>query len=220
MKFLRFAALAVAAFTLSACFDLDQDVAVHRDGSGHYRVAVTAEGELGQAMKTDKRNVLAPNAAQSAVTVSGNRVTKTSSVDFASLSALKLDDEQVSLKVLSAGFLGITPSHVRFRYVMRIGHVRRAQPGGDEGVSKAVMSGMFGDHHYRFTATLPGSIERIAKVEIGGVEIKPEVSGDFYHGHTVRWQMPLARMLTAQQIVFEADFSAIGAFKDVTSSAR
>jgi len=32
--------------------------------------------------------------------------------------------------------------------------------------------------------------------------------------------MPLARMLTAQQIVFEAEFSAIGSFKDVTSSAR
>jgi hypothetical protein len=220
MKFLRLIALAVAACALSGCFDLTQDVAIYRDGSGHYRVSMTAQGELGRAIKTDKRNVLEPNKAVSTTVVEGGKVTKTSSVDFTSLSDLKLDDEQVSLKVLSPGFLGITPSHVRFRYVARIGNVRKAQSGGEEGVAKAVMSGMFGDRQYRFTATLPGSVERIAPVKIGGVEIKPQVSGDFYHGHTIAWHMPLGRMLTADRIVFEADFSAIGAFRDVTSSGR
>src|ERR1700754_5081006 len=200
MKFLRFAALAVAACALSGCFDLAQDVAVYRDGSGRYAVAVTAEGELGKAIRSDKRNVLAPNAATSTLSVNGDKVTRTASIDFTSLSALKLDDEQVSLKVLSPGFLGITPSHMRFRYVVNMSHARKTQANGDEAVGNAVMSGMFGDHHYRFAATLPGSIERIAPVKVDGVEIKPQISGDFYHGHTIAWRMPLGRLLMAQQI--------------------
>ena len=62
---------------------------------------------------------------------------------------------------------------------------------------------------------------RIARqLKVDGVEIKPEVTGDFYRGHTIRWRMPLARMLMAREIVFEADFSAIGSFKDVTSAGR
>lgn len=220
MKFLRFAALAVTACALSGCFDLDQDMTVYRDGSGRYRIAVTAEGELGQAIRKDKRNVLAPNEARSTLSVNGDRVTRTASVDFTDLSALKLDDERVRLKVLSPGFLGITPTHVRFRYVVNMGHARKTQANGDEAVGNAVMAGMFGDHRYRFAATLPGSIERVATVKVGGMEVKPEISGDFYHGHTVAWRMPLGRLLMAQQIVFEADFSAIGSFKDVTSSSR
>jgi len=218
MRILRFVLLAVTACMLSACFDLDQKVSVNRDGSGRYVVAITAEGPFGDAIKSDrggKNDMLAPNKAATTTTVSKNgKTTKTASVDFHALSELTLKDERVSLKVLDAGLLGLTPKLVRFRRSFHVGDARAARSGGakdDEEMGQAMLSGFFGNHEYSFSVTLPGSIVHIAPVKIGRVEIKPEISGDYWH-HTVVWRMPLTRMMMAKDLVFEADFSAVGSF--------
>jgi hypothetical protein len=87
-------------------------------------------------------------------------------------------------------------------------------------MGRAILSGMFGEHEYSFSVTLPGSIDRIAPLKVNGVEVKPDVSGDFYHGHTIVWRMPLALMLEAKRLDFEADFSALGSFADVRTRAQ
>ena len=43
------------------------------------------------------------------------------------------------------------------------------------------------------------------------------VSGDFYHGHTITWAMPLATLFSAKDLTFEVDYAAWGAFTDAHS---
>ena len=58
--------------------------------------------------------------------------------------------------------------------------------------------------------TLPGTIDSISPVTIGGVTVKPEVTGDFYSGHTITWRMPLYMMISAHALTYEVEYSAYG----------
>jgi hypothetical protein len=225
MKILRIALLAVTACALTACFDLDQKIAIGRDGSGSYQVSLAAEGALGDAMKNDKSkksgDMLDSDKAVVTTEFRNGKVVKTARVDFKSLSELPLHDEEASLTVLDRGWFGFGPAHVRFRRTFMIGSARAAR-GGDSGTDeagKAAVAAIFGGHTYSFSVTLPGSIERIAPVKINGVEIKPEVSGDSYNGHTIVWRMPLAMLMEANKLTFETDFSAFSSFENAKTRA-
>lgn len=222
MKILRLALVAVTACTLAACFDLDQKVSINRSGSGQYQMSIAAKGPFGDAMKADKKNdLLKPMKAQVTTEIRGDgSVVKTAKVDFKSISELKLKDEQVSLQVLGHSWFGLGPAQVRFKRSFSVGDARAAQGGPnakDEEAGKAMLAGVFGDHTYTFSVTLPGSIERIAPVKVKGVEIKPEVTGDFYNGHTITWRMPLMTLFDADKLTYEVDFSAYGSFADARS---
>ena len=39
---------------------------------------------------------------------------------------------------------------------------------------------------------------------------KPEVTGDFYSGHTITWRMPLYMMISAHALTYEVEYSAYG----------
>lgn len=203
------------AVGLSGCFDLTQKVAVKRDGSGEYTAILAASGLMGDALKNGKSDMLKPNKAKTVTRIENGKVIQTSNVTFAKLSDIKLDDEQISLKVLSRDFFGFGPSHVRFRHVFHVDKARDAHGDETDSMGRDVMASIFGDHVYAFSVTLPGSIEHIRPVKIAGLEIKPQVTGDFYNGHTVVWRMPLSTALAADSITFEVDFSAIGDFNDV-----
>jgi hypothetical protein len=217
MRILRFVLIAVAACSLSGCFDLDQKVSIDRGGAGQYRVAISAKGAIGEALKDKKadKGSLMPGKAVTTIEVRDGKTVKTARVDFKTLSELKLDDEEIALHVLDRGFFGFTPSHVRFKRSFFIGSARAQASGGeDEKMGKEVLASLFGDHEYVFAVTLPGSVERIAPLKIGGVEVKPEVTGDFWHGHTIVWRMPLTMLFAARRLDFEVDFSALGSFAD------
>jgi len=219
----RLAFVAATACGLTGCFDLDQDVTVGRDGSGRYTFAVTMEGAMADALKSSKGdasgNPLAPNKAIVATVSKNGKVTRTATAQFKTLSDLALKNERMSLKVLDAGLFGLTPKHMRFRHSFAVGDARAARSGAsrsDEQMSQQLLAGIFGNHEYRFSVTLPGSIERVAPLKIAGVEIQPEITGDYWH-HTVAWRMPLTRMMMAKDIVTEVDFSALGTFADAQS---
>lgn len=222
MRILRLALLAVTASALSACFDLDQKMAIHRDGSGSYQIAIAAEGAIGDAMRKDDKHsndMLKPNKAVVTTEVRNGKVVKTARVDFARLSDLALHDEEASLTVLDRGWFGFGPAHVRFRRVFRIGAARAGQGGGKDDAGQAALAAVFGGHSYTFSVTLPGSIERIATVKVNGVGIKPEIGGDFYNGHTIVWRMPLTMLMQSDKLTFEADFSAFGSFANAKTKA-
>ena len=101
--------------------------------------------------------------------------------------------------------------------VDRARRAHEGDSGGDEQTGRQILAGMFGNHSYSFTVTLPGSIDHIAPVWIGATEIKPTVSGDFYHGHVVTWTMPLATLFSAKDLTFEVDYDAWGSFTDAHS---
>lgn len=220
MRILRFALVAVTACALTGCFDLGQDVTVARDGSGQYTMTIMVEGAMADAIKSAKSgssdNPLAPNKATVKTSALNGKVIKTATADFKSFSDLKLKDERMSLKVLDAGFLGITPKLVRFRHSFAVGNARAERSGmskSDEQMGQQMLAGLLGNHQYSFSVTVPGTIERIAPLNVGGVFIPAEVTGDYWH-HTVTWNMPLTRMIMAKDVVVEVDFSAVGSFAD------
>jgi len=208
--------LAVTAVSLSACFDLDQKVAIGRDGSGSYEIAVAAEGLVGDGLKQDRDNMLKPNKAVSRTEVVNGKVVRSARADFAKLSDLSFNSEAISLHVLGHSLFGLGPTQVRFRRVFLVDHAEKDHARGhsDDDMSHEVLDTFFGGHSYTFAVTLPGSIDRIAPMTIDGMEIKPTVTGDIYHGHTITWRMPLSLALSAKQIAFEVDFSAYGTFAD------
>src|SRR6185312_14669563 len=174
MRIVRFALVAVTACALAGCFDLDQNLSVNRDGSGRYTFAVTLDGAMADAMKNgkgdDKSNPLAPNKATVATVSHDGKVTKTATVDFKALSEITLKNERMSLKVLDAGLFGITPKRVRFRHSFAVGDAKAERSGGtsksDDQMSQQLLAGLFGNHEYSFTLTVPGSIERVAPLRI------------------------------------------------------
>jgi hypothetical protein len=216
----RVAVPLILAAALAGCFDLSQNVSVGRDGTGHYRVAVAAEGFIGQALKSKSdRDLVGGNPARTTTSDINGRVTRVSVVDFRSLSDLKLGEEAMSIVTHGRGFFGLGSTHATFRYTFAVDRARRAH-GGDSGsdeAGKQFLAGMLGNHSYSFTVTLPGSIEHIAPVWVGNTEIKPSVSGDFYHGHTITWTMPIATLFSAKDLTFEVDYSAWGSFTDSRS---
>jgi hypothetical protein len=221
---LRMVTPVAMAVALTGCFDLDQNVSVGRDGAGHYQVAITADGFIGSALKSNspKDDLTAGNRAQTEIHDNNGRVTRISTVDFKSLGDLKLGDEAMSIDTHGADFFGIGSTHATFRYVFSIDRAKREHAkdaGGDSDMGKQILQSMFGGHTYVFRVTLPGSIEKIAPVRIGDEEIKPEVTGDFYNCHTITWRMPLATLFAAKDLVFDIDYSAYGSFQSAHSQS-
>jgi hypothetical protein len=214
----------VMAGALAGCFDLNQSASVGRDGSGQYKVAITAEGLIGSALKSKSSNadLTAGNKADTEIRDDNGRVTRISTVHFKSLSDLRLGDEAMSIETHGADFFGIGSTHATFRYIFAVDRARREHArdaGGDEEMGKQILQTMFGGHTYVLSVTLPGSIQNIAPVRVGDEEIKPEVTGDFWNGHTITWRMPLATLFAAKSLTFSVDYSAYGSFGSAHSQS-
>jgi hypothetical protein len=221
----RSAALAVAlSLALSGCFDLAQRVSIDRDGSGHYQIAITAQGIVGEALKEKPVTLDAQksNHVATATTEKNGRVTQVSTVAFAKLSDLKLSDEAISLHVMDRSFFGLGPTHVRFRRTFLVNNARRDNQGrvggSDDEVGSQIMASVFGDHTYVFAVSVPGSILSAAPVKLGDAVVTPTITGDFYHGHIVTWTMPLYQALGQKMLTFQVDFSAWGSFADAQTT--
>ena len=217
---IRSAALCVVAIGLSGCFDLTQKVALGRDGSGWYEATISAEGIVGEALRNKNANNLAgENRAATTTSDLNGRFTQRSVVGFKSLSNLAFSDQRISLTVRDRSLLGLGPSEVTFRRSFAVDRARAEHEDQDQpsGMGRQIAQSLLGDHTYVFSVTLPGSIERIAPIVVGGMTIRPELSGDFYHGHTITWRMPLYLMTMAHALVFEVDFSAYGWFADAAT---
>lgn len=219
----RTAALVFAlSVALSGCFDLSQKIAIDRSGAGTYRITVSAKGIVGEALKERPVDLEKADRAVTTTREKNGKVTQTSTVKFKSLADLKLDNELMSLHVLGHSFFGLGPTHVRFRRTLLVDNARRANAdrmGDSSDMGNQMLASMFGDHTYSFSVTVPGSILRVAPLKLAdGTLVTPTVTGDFYHGHTVTWTMPLDRMLGRKMLTFEVDFSAYGSFSDVQST--
>jgi hypothetical protein len=211
------AALLCAAIGLSGCFDFSQSVAINRDGSGQYQFAIAARGVVGDALKDGKSDIHIGHLdnAHTRTSIVDGKVTRTSSADFKQLSDLNLSNESMAIKVRGHDLFGLGQTHAIFRRIFLIDNARRARQRDDNGnAGAAVVASIFGDHVYVFSVHLPGSIDWIAPVWAGDVEVKPEVSGDDSHGYTITWRMPLASMIETKAMRFSVGFSAYGALSD------
>jgi hypothetical protein len=216
----RYAVIFLASFLLTGCFDLEQKIALNRDGSGSYEVAVTAEGMIGEAMKKERIINDAKQPVQSETEVKNGFVVHREHMSFTQLSDLSLSDEDVALTVHGRDFFGFGPTHASFRRIVHSADAEKARASSKDKDSEEALSLLFGNHTYTFSVTLPGSIERIAPVKVAGVTVQPEVTGDFYHGHTITWRMPLHMMFAENNVTFAVDFAAVGSFEDSRSQAK
>lgn len=220
-RMLSAATVMLCAGGLSGCFDLEQKVAVRSDGSGTYKVILTANGIVGEGL--DKKHADIDFGDERAVTKvvrKDDTTVQTSEVDFQSLSDLKLGDEKLSLHVKGKKLLGLGPTEVNFHRTFHIDHGRRYRDDDDDDDmhwGRSVLHSIFGDHTYKFSVWLPGKIERIAPLRVADRVVHPTVWSDKY-GHTVIWTMNLSDMLLADQVDFDVDFAAHGDFKDAQSA--
>ncbi len=210
----------VCALALSGCFDLTQKLSIDRSGGGHYEMAITANGLLGEALRDNKSGIrLSGNRARTRTATIGDKTTETAVIDFKSLSDLRLSDESLSLTNHGASWFGLGPRHITFRRTFLVDRARREnvpKSAEEEKFGGELAQTMFGDHTYSFSVTVPGSIERAAAIHIGRATIVPKVSSSGL-SHTVTWSMPLSMLLQAKLIAFEVDFSAYGSFPDAQS---
>jgi len=206
--------------SLSGCFDLAQKLSIDRGGAGHYEVAITATGLLGEALKDNKTNFrIARNRASTRIVAKDGRVTQIAVIDFKSLSQLRLSDESLSLSNHGASWFGLGPNHVTFSRTFLVDRARRENtPRNTEGdrFGGELLQTMFGDHTYVFSVSVPGSVDKAAPLQIGKATIRPQVSGQGL-SHTVTWRMPLTTLLAAKLVRFQVDFSAYGSFPDSQS---
>lgn len=219
-KRLGFAGLAaLGAVGLSGCFDLEQRVGLHRDGSGSYSVVVSADGVIGEGLDKDHGDVdIGDNRAVTKVTRKGDTTIETSEVKFGDLAGLKLNDERLDLHVRGKTADGET--RVNFHRSFQVDHARHRHDGDDdkdgEKFGKSLLQSMFGDHTYKFAIWVPGRVEHIGAVHAGNGFVHPTVWTDAT-GHTIVWKMKLTDMFMADRLDFDVDFAAKGNFKDAHS---
>jgi hypothetical protein len=215
------AAVVVAcALALSGCFDLTQKLSIGRNGAGQYQIAITANGLLGQALK-DNKSVIAPkhNPVKTRVIAENGNVTQIATIDFKSLSDLRLSNESLSLTNHGASWLGLGPSRATFRRTFLVDRARREtapKAAGENGFGTELAETMFGNHTYVFSVTIPGSVDRASPIRIGRAVFQAQISGGAL-GHTVTWRLPLFTLLKAKLLTFQIDFSAYGWFSDAQS---
>ncbi|HSC18208.1 MAG TPA: hypothetical protein VLC74_04765 [Rhizomicrobium sp.] len=216
----RATVIVVCSLGLFGCFDLAQKLSIDRGGAGHYEVAITATGLLGEALKDNKANFrIARNRARTRIVTKDGRVTQIAVIDFKSLSQLRLSDESLSLANHGASWFGLGPSHLTFSRTFLVDRARRENAPKSADAEKfggELLQTMFGDHTYVFSVTVPGSVDKAAPVQIGRTTIRPQVSGQGL-SHTVTWRMPLTTLLGAKLVRFQVDFSAYGSFPDAQS---
>ena len=206
----------LSAVGLSGCFDLEQKVGLHSNGSGTYAMAISAKGLLGDALDRHDADIDISDDDDSAITRKtrkGDVTTQTSEIAFHDLSDLRLGDETVALHVKGKTD-GAT--EVNFHRTFHVDEARHHHDD-DDHLGKDVLQTMFDGDVYKFSVWLPGRIEHIAPVRVAGQVVHPTVWGDRY-GHTISWKMPLSDAFLANQIDFDVDFAAQGAFKDTRSS--
>ena len=219
---LLFAATFVIAcsFGLAGCFDLAQKLSIDRGGSGRYVVAITASGLLGEALKDNKSGIrFSQNRVTTRTTAKAGKVTQTATLEFKSLSDLRLSDELLSLTNRGASWFGLGPSHVTFRRTFLVDRARRdnaPKSAEAERFGGELLQTMFGDHTYVFSVTVPGSVESAFPIKVGHTIIRPQI-GKQDLSDTVTWRMPLYTLLQAKVVSFQVDFSAYGSFRDVQS---
>jgi len=212
-KIMPLAVATVSSLGLAGCFDLSQKVALHRDGSGSYAIAISADGIVGEGLGRKHADIDIDDEIDAkgvtTVTHKGDVTTQTKTVAFRDLSDLHLGDETLSLHVIGQDG-GATK--VAFHRSFRIDHDMRDRDD-ERGFARDVVHSIFGDHQYTFALWLPGRIDRIAPVKLGNRAITPVVWGDA-SGHTIIWKMPLSDMLLDGSIDFDVDFAANGQFHD------
>lgn len=218
-RMLSAAVLVASAVGLCGCFDLEQKVAVRHDGSGTYAVIVSADGIVGEGLDKKHGDIdIGDDRAVSHVARHGDTTTQTSEIAFRDLSDLKLGDEKIGLHVTGKKYFGLGGTEVNFHRSFHVDHARHRHDNGDDGhLGRDILHSMFGDHTYTFVLWLPGSIEHIAPLRVGGHLVQPTVWGDAY-GHTIIWKTKLIDMFMADQLDFDVDFAAHGDFHDSESS--
>jgi hypothetical protein len=95
----------------------------------------------------------------------------------------------------------------------------RNEKSPEDKDDSAALAAVFGQHMYTFSVSLPGSVDRVEPLKVGGTIVRPEITGDFFR-HTVTWRMPLYMMFAEDEVVFSVDFSAYGTFLDARSQAK
>lgn len=186
---------ALAALALAGCFDLEQDLDIKGSGAGSFEVSLRIDPTFKDALQNE--TLLGAQKAPVEVTrsVKNGQYIQDERVTFNSLSELRLPNETLSIVSNGAELFGVGPKDLTL--------TRTVENAGADSSSASVMRTVFADRTYTFKLSLPGWIGRAYPLVIGDEQIAPQVNGS-----TVTWQIPMARAVTASQLVYKVDFYA------------
>ena len=188
----RLAVLCGAATLLAGCFDVQLGLKLHNDGSGAVTTRIILSKEMtdmaaaGRSkpmpalLGKDKRNVRTTSEIHN-----GQLVTE-ETVGFARLSDVPLSDDNIEVTNLGRTFFGAVRSRIRWS-------LESTHSNPNAGDMKG-MAAFLAGHTFTLSMDIPCHVEKASDVSINGISMAPSVHGDWMHGSTVRWQVPLATL--------------------------
>ncbi len=186
---------ALACLTLAGCFDLEQDLTIKGSGAGAFQVTLRIDPAFKDALQNE--TILGAQKAPVEVTrtVKNGQYVQKERVTFNSLSELRLPNETLSIVSNGAELFGVGPKDLTL--------TRTVENAGANSSSATMMRTVFADRTYTFKVSLPGWIGKAYPLVIGDEQIAPQVNGS-----TVTWQIPMARAVSASELVYKVDFYA------------
>lgn len=193
-----------AALTLSACFDIDHSVRIDGSGGGDIRIAIITDPLL--AEEAEFENILTTEDTVVREYVEDGQFIREETLSFDSIEEVTLADSGMSVVETSATLWGWGPTSARFEQTF--------VNADDDAVDElGILDTVFEDNFYTFSVSLPGWVRSADAVDINGEVFEPVRSGG-----TATWTIPMARMLTAGEITFGADFTGFFTFPEASES--
>jgi len=178
---------------LAACFDFEQDLTIKSSGAGSLAVKLRMDPAFKGAL--DEETILGEQKAPVEVKreVKDGQYVQSERVTFNALSELKLQNETLSIVNNGTTFFGAGPKNLTL--------TRTVDNAAAEPDAFGLMRGLFQDRTYTFKVTVPGWVGKAYPLIVAGESIAPQSNGG-----TVSWQIPMARAMSTQQLVYRVDF--------------
>jgi hypothetical protein len=189
----RAAVALLFALGLAGCFDFDEHLTLKGSGGGQLELMLRTDPSLKGAF--DDKTLLGQQATPVEVTreVKDGQYIQREKVTFNKLPELRVRNETLSVTNEGATFFGIGPKKLTLRRII--------DNGGADPDSFGVMRGVFQDRVYTYAVTLPGWIEKAYPLVVNGEAINPVIDGA-----TVKWQVPMAKAISAKRLDYRVDF--------------
>ncbi len=194
---LQAAALA-GALVLGACFDIEQRVVVRDNGSGSISIRVVTEDVLPDSAGLQQMLNTTVGPVRMRDYSEDGQFIHEEDLDFSSLSEVSLQDDAITLDIRDRTLWGAGPTRATLTRTL-------SAPGRNDDALGLVRMALRG-HTYVYSMTVPGLIESIEPVLIGGLQAPAERSGN-----TVTWRIPLEALIGVETITFTIKFTTFGA---------
>lgn len=173
---------------LAGCFDIEEKVVIHRDGSGSISMSVISDLEIETSMRDEKLSGVIRPKVQVRNVIKSKKFHHIEAVEFENISDLVLENGRISVEILGQSGRN---KNATFAHIITL---EDDEPGSED---------LFAGHYYSYTVELPGEITTVHPLIIRDIEIEPAVSQN-----AVTWDIPLNMAIEQEELLLRVDFEA------------